>query len=77
MRISITACVPDPAGTGRARTLTNLIIRAAIVASIAMGGVGAARPAAAYSVLAHEADIDALWDSTMAPMLRALSRRDA
>ena len=28
-------------------------------------------PAAAYSVLAHEANIDALWDSTIAPMLRS------
>ena len=27
--------------------------------------------AGAYSVLAHEANIDALWDSTIAPMLRA------
>jgi hypothetical protein len=29
------------------------------------------RLAVAYSVLAHEANIDALWDSTIAPMLRA------
>ncbi len=28
-------------------------------------------PAAAYSVLAHEANIDALWDGTIAPMLLA------
>ena len=29
------------------------------------------RPAVAYSVLAHEANIDALWDSTIVSMLRA------
>jgi hypothetical protein len=34
-------------------------------------GLFAPPPAAAYSVLAHEANIDALWDSTIAPMLRA------
>jgi hypothetical protein len=45
-------------------------IRAVVIAAIASYSVGAARPAAAYSVLAHEANIDALWDSTMAPMLR-------
>jgi len=29
------------------------------------------RQASAYSVLAHEANIDALWDTTIAPMLQA------
>jgi hypothetical protein len=33
--------------------------------------VATPRPAAAYSVLAHEANIDALWDGTIAPILRA------
>jgi hypothetical protein len=45
--------------------------KAAIVAAIVVSGLFAPRPAAAYSVLAHEANIDALWDSTIAPMLRA------
>jgi len=47
------------------------IIRAAVVAALVAGGVGAPRPAAAYSVLAHEANVDALWDGTIMPMLRA------
>src|SRR5579862_4561885 len=47
------------------------IIRAAVVAALAAGGVGWPRPAAAYSVLAHEANIDALWDGAIVPMLRA------
>ena len=47
-------------------------LRAAIVAAIVVvTGLAAPRPAAAYSVLAHEANIDALWDGTIAPMLRA------
>ena len=45
-------------------------IRAIVIAAIAICSIGTARPAAAYSVLSHEANIDALWDSTMAPMLR-------
>jgi Zinc dependent phospholipase C len=47
------------------------VIKAAVVAAIVALGLLAPRPAAAYSVLAHEANIDALWDSTIAPMLRA------
>jgi len=47
------------------------IIRAAVVAALVAGGVGAPRPAAAYSVLAHEANVDALWDGAIVPMLRA------
>jgi len=45
--------------------------KAAVVAAIALSGLFTPRPAVAYSVLAHEANIDALWDSTIAPMLRA------
>jgi len=41
------------------------------MAAIVTWGAGAPQPAAAYSVLAHEANIDALWDGTIAPMLRA------
>jgi hypothetical protein len=47
------------------------VVRAVVVAAIVAYGVFAPRQAAAYSVLAHEANIDALWDSTIAPMLRA------
>jgi hypothetical protein len=45
--------------------------KAAVVAAIVVSGLVAPRRAAGYSVLAHEANIDALWDSTIAPMLRA------
>ena len=48
-------------------------VKAAVVAVIVVAGLCAPRPAAAYSVLAHEANIDALWDGTIAPMLRARS----
>jgi hypothetical protein len=42
-----------------------------IVAALALAGLSVPRPAAAYSVLAHEANIDALWDSTIKGMLHA------
>ena len=47
------------------------VVKAAVVAVMVVIGLSAPRPAAAYSVLAHEANIDALWDSTIAPLLRA------
>src|SRR6185369_12787530 len=47
------------------------VVKAAVVAAMVVTGVCAPRQAAAYSVLAHEANIDALWDSTIAPMLLA------
>jgi hypothetical protein len=47
------------------------VIKTAVVAVMVAAGLFAPPPAAAYSVLAHEANIDALWDSTIAPMLRA------
>jgi len=46
----------------RAKTLAGILALAAVLA--------AARPAAAYSVLAHEANIDALWDSAIRPLLQ-------
>jgi hypothetical protein len=49
----------------------RIVRDAAVVAAIVVSGLVAPRPAAAYSVLAHEANIDAVWDSTIAPMLRA------
>jgi hypothetical protein len=48
--------------------LTRFVIAAATVAAM---GLCAARPAAGYSVLAHEANIDALWDTTISRVLRA------
>ena len=44
--------------------------RIAIVAAI-VGVLCVPREALAYSVLAHEASIDAIWDTTIAPMLHA------
>ena len=44
--------------------------RVAIVAAI-VGVLCVPREALAYSVLAHEASIDAIWDTTIAPMLHA------
>jgi zinc dependent phospholipase C len=45
--------------------------RFAIVAITVLVGVAAPGPAAAYSVLAHEANIDALWEGTIRGMLLA------
>ena len=56
---------------GRIRSRMSIVVKAAVVAAMVVAGLFAPRPAAAYSVLAHEANIDALWDSTIAPMLRA------
>ena len=47
------------------------MIKAAALAAMVVSGLSAPKPAAAYSVLAHEANIDALWDGTIAPLLRA------
>jgi hypothetical protein len=45
------------------RIATAVLLTAVILAAVA-------RPAGAYSVLAHEALVDALWDDTIAPALR-------
>jgi len=42
-----------------------------IAAAIVLATLCAPRAATAYSVLAHEANIDVLWDSAIAPMLRS------
>jgi hypothetical protein len=47
------------------------LIKAAVVAAIVVSGLLAPRRAEACSVLAHEANVDALWDGTIAPMLLA------
>jgi hypothetical protein len=49
----------------------SVVLRAAVVAAIVAFGLFAPRQASAYSVLAHEANVDALWDGTIVPMLRA------
>ena len=46
------------------------VIRAIIIA-VVVACVSTPQPAGAYSVLAHEANIDAVWDATIVPMLLA------
>src|SRR5678809_52483 len=46
-------------------------IKSAVVVLLVFFGLALPQPADAYSVLAHQANVDALWDSTIAPMLRA------
>jgi len=46
-------------------------VKLAVVVAVAVFGLAVPHRAAAYSVLSHEANIDALWESTIAPMLRA------
>jgi len=46
-------------------------VQSAAIAACLLWGPCAPRPAAAYSVLSHEANIDALWDSSIAPLLQA------
>jgi hypothetical protein len=45
--------------------------RCSIAALLLLGALSFARPAAAYSVLAHESMIDMAWDQVIAPMLKA------
>jgi len=47
------------------------IVEPVVVATLVVCGLGPPRQAAAYSILARGANIDALWQSTIAPMLRA------
>src|SRR3954469_10894506 len=47
------------------------VVKAVVIAVMVVSGLSAPRRAAGYSVLAHEANIDAVWDSTIAPMLSA------
>jgi hypothetical protein len=49
----------------------GLRFRLVIVGTMILAGVCIPQPATGYSVLAHEANIDALWDSTIKPMLLA------
>jgi hypothetical protein len=45
--------------------------RPGVIAAIVLAGLLCSTPAGAYSVLSHEANIDALWDKTIAPLLKA------
>jgi hypothetical protein len=51
-------------------TSIGSLVKFAIVAMMVFAGLFVPSPAAGYSVLAHEANIDALWDTTIKPMLR-------
>ena len=42
-----------------------------VILAVVVGCLSTPQPAGAYSVLAHEANVDAVWDSTIAPMLLA------
>src|SRR5882724_3983482 len=70
---------PSPGATGHVASATSrrptghLGIRLApLLLTVAIGVVVAtARPAAAFSVLAHQEVVDATWKSTLVPALRA------
>src|SRR5512146_2162120 len=47
------------------------VVRAVVIAAAVVSGLCAPRGAAAYSVIAHEANIDAAWDGAIAPLLIA------
>ena len=47
------------------------VVKAAVIAAMVVSGLLVPERATAYSVLAHEANVDALWDGTIAPMLLA------
>jgi hypothetical protein len=55
----------------RRRTRAGWGGQLALLGTIAFGSVCVPTQAAAYSVLAHEANIDALWDTTIKAMLQA------
>lgn len=53
------------------RALWRRLVPSALVATLVCAGLGVSRPAEGYSVLAHEANIDALWDPTITALLLA------
>jgi hypothetical protein len=55
----------------RLRASSTVVANVVIVAMVAVIALCMPQRAAAYSVLAHEANIDALWDSTISKMLVA------
>jgi hypothetical protein len=46
------------------RTTSSGLVKFVIVGTMVFAGLCVPRQAAGYSVLAHEANIDALWDTT-------------
>jgi hypothetical protein len=54
-----------------AQAATKSFVKCVIVGTMVCAGLCAPKPAAGYSVLAHEANIDALWDSTIKALLQA------
>jgi len=44
-------------------------VRTSIVAGAILAAAVSAAPASAYSVLAHEANVDALWEPAIRPLL--------
>src|SRR5437870_4716644 len=55
----------------RAQAATKGLVTCAIVGTMVFAGLCAPKQAEGYSVLAHEANIDALWESTIKAMLQA------
>jgi Zinc dependent phospholipase C len=54
-----------------AHAATKGLVKCVIVGTMVFAGLCAPKQAEGYSVLAHEANIDALWDSTIKTMLQA------
>jgi len=50
---------------------TKGLVKCVIVGTIVFAGLCAPKPGEGYSVLAHEANIDALWDSAIKTLLQA------
>jgi hypothetical protein len=55
----------------RTRAASRGLVKFVIVGTMVFAGLCVPRQASGYSVLAHEANIDALWDTTIKPMLQA------
>src|ERR1700675_265829 len=55
----------------RAQAASRSLVTVVIVGTMIFAGLCLPRQAMAYSVLAHEANIDALWDTTIKTMLQA------
>src|SRR5262249_24861012 len=64
------SCGPDRVQTELARALVRHLQGAVQLAAAALIlTLAAARPVGAYSVLAHESNIDVLWDTQIRPLL--------
>jgi Zinc dependent phospholipase C len=55
----------------RGESRQRSVVRFLLVGILAVAGIATPKPASAYSVLTHEANIDVLWDSSIKPLLRA------